>query len=258
MAELVRALKVRFDKIYKETEEDGWCDDRRVNDYNQIKKLVEEHVHKINFNDSAFNLLCFMDNYNYEYIFMVLLKHGYKFTNMITLFNFFFYLNYRLVELNKSALLLPALDSLFNNEIIQYFGKEIIITDDDIDGILVENNKNILVREEPIDIENIFYNIKLLFDLSDTLTKDIYWEKIVLNYEERVNKSYKINSKEWLELSEHKKVLEKYRDTNYKLKYPIFKLEFVKYKKHFDDYLSIRNYIYDKTTNQIIYTKNNL
>ena len=258
MAELLVALKKRFDKIYEEynnDEYDGNYDEREVNNYSEIRKLVEKHINDVTVNDTVLNLLSFIDAYSYEYIYIMLLDHNYKFTNMIVLFNFFVDISRILVNMIS---LIVIIETIFNPEISQYFGKVITITDDDIDGILVENNKNILVREEPIDIENIFYNIKLLFDLSDTLTKDIYWEKIVLNYEERVNKSYKINSKEWLELSEHKKVLEKYRDTNYKLKYPIFKLEFVKYKKDFDDFLIRYDCVYNKTTNQIIYTKNNL
>ena len=256
MAELVRALKVRFDKIYKETEEDGWCDDRRVNDYNQIKKLVEEHVHKINFNDSAFNLLCFMDNYNYEYIFMVLLKHGYKFTNMITLFNFFFYLSYRLVKLNKSTLLLPALDSLFNNEIIQYFGKEIIITDDDIDGILNENNKNICVSEKEICIYNIFNDIYITYDLTSCFSEKINWLKII-EYIEYNNKYYiEIESLDKDKWQNYKKILQNYHDINYEIPYPIFKLKFNKYKDEFDKFL--KKYIYDEVTNKIIRRENNI
>ena len=187
----------------------------------------------------------FIDGYDYEYIFMVLLDHGYKFTNMITLFNFFFYLNYRLVELNKSALLLPALDSLFNNEIIQYFGKEIIITDDDIDGILNENNKNI----EEIKLHHIFLCIYNYYNITKYFSKKINWLKIkeYIEYyykyyivmlsinldKDKLQKNKEIKDK-WQNYIE---ILQNYHDINYEVPYPVFKLEFNKYKDEFDKFL---------------------
>ena len=252
MAELLVALKIRFDKIYEEYNNDeyeGNYDEREVDNIYEIRKLVKKHINDKTVNDTVLNLLIFIDAYSYEYIYMILLEYNYKFTNMIVLFNFFVDISNHLANTKSSDLLIKT---IFNSNISQYFGKVVTITDDDIDGILVENNKNIKVSDELINLNNIFFHVENLFKRKKKFYKNINWNEILLNYEE------KINSKEWLKLSEYKKELEKYRDDGYKVEYPIFKLAFVKYKKEFDDYLALCNYIYDKSTNQIIHIKNNL
>ncbi len=251
MAELVSALKKRFDIIYEQydnDEYDGNYDDREVNNFREIEKLVEIHINKDTIKDTILNLLIFIDAYNNEYIYMLLLNHNYKFTNMIVLLNFCVDFSDHMVNARSNALLTKI---LFNSEFNQYFGKEIIITDDDIDGILIENNKNILVTEEPINIDQIFFHIKIIFENTCYFSKNINWDQLLLIYEETINKIYETKTKEFIKLLEYKKKLETYQKTNYIIPYPTFKLNFVKYKKEFDDCLALCNSIYDKTTNQI-------
>jgi len=154
MSELVYALKARFDKIYEKydnDEYDGNYNQSEVDDYYEIKKLIKKYINKTTINDTIINHIIFIDGYDYKYIYMVLLNYEYKFTNMIVLFSFFFNFSYFLVELNKVNLIEPVIETLFNSTITEYFGKEIIITDKDIDSILLENSKNIRVTEEIID-----------------------------------------------------------------------------------------------------------
>ncbi len=251
MTELVFELKKRFDIIYNKSDDCNY-NDREVNDLAEIKKLVEKYINKNTVKDTILNLLIFIDAYDNEYIYMFLLDYKYKFTNMIVLLNFFLDFSDHLVNLRSLSLFIEI---LFNPEISQYFGKEIIINDSDIDSILIENNKNILVTDDLINIEYILFHIKSILKRNYYFFKNINWDEIILKYEEIINKYYKTKSKKFIKCLKYKEILETYRETNYKINYPIFKVDFIKYKKDFDDNLALCDEIYDKTTNKIISTK---
>ena len=246
MSELVYALKARFDKIYEKydnDEYDGNYNQSEVDDYYEIKKLIKKYINKTTINDTIINHIIFIDGYDYKYIYMVLLNYEYKFTNMIVLFSFFFNFSYFLVELNKVNLIEPVIETLFNSTITEYFGKEIIITDKDIDSILLENSKNIRVTEEIIDCDDIFNSIYIYYKLSYCFYEKINWLNIIKYIE------YNIKNKK---LNKYKKILQNYQNTNYNIQYPVFKLDFIKYKNDFDNFLANKKYIYDKSTNKLI------
>jgi hypothetical protein len=126
MAELINILKTHFNNIYKQSIRDGNgedYDDREVNDYDFIEKVIINYVNDnkpINIKKMN-SIISTLDMYHTEFIYMVLIQHGYIFTNMLVLINFLSKISYALLY-NKSSKLYKKilLETIFHPEIKKY------------------------------------------------------------------------------------------------------------------------------------------
>ena len=245
MAELINILKTHFNNIYKQSIRDGNgedYDDREVNDYDFIEKVIINYVNDnkpINIKKMN-SIISTLDMYHTEFIYMVLIQHGYIFTNMLVLIDFLSKISYKLIYNNTTSMLYERLliETIFHPEIKKYIDmdKEIIITDKDIEGMLsktVDKDNTELVTTIITDmIEQITY---FNYDNLIKLKKKINWEALI-NDENEIIKSTHDKNKE--KIKEYLKIIKTYNETKYfVIKFPTFIFKLEKYKKEYENAL---------------------
>jgi hypothetical protein len=244
MAELINILKTHYNNIYKQSIRDGNgedYDDREVNDYDFIEKVIINYVNDnkpINIKKMN-SIISTLDMYHTEFIYMVLIQHGYIFTNMLVLIDFLSKISYALLY-NKSSKLYKKilLETIFHPEIKKYIetNQEIIITDKDIEGLL---SKTLYKGNIELVTNIIFQQISNLSCLNyDKLVKrKINWDVFIKDENEIIKITKNDESKE--KIKEYLKIVKTYIETEYfVIKFPTFVFKLEKYKKEYEKVLS--------------------
>ncbi len=244
MAELINILKTHFNNIYKQSIRDGNgedYDDSEVNDYKFIEEVIINYVNDNKpINIKKMNSIIFtLDMYHTEFIYMVLIQHGYIFTNMLVLIDFLSKISYVLLY-NKSSKLYKKilLETIFHPEIKKYIetNQEIIISDKDIEGLLSKT----LDKDNTELISNIIFqqisNISCL-NYDKLVKRKINWDAFIKDENEIIKITKNDESKE--KIKEYLKIVKTYIETKYfVIKFPTFVFKLEKYKKEYEKVLS--------------------
>jgi len=244
MTELINILKTHFNNIYKQSIRDGNGEDyndSEVNDYKFIEEVIINYVNDNKpINIKKMNSIIFtLDMYHTEFIYMVLIQHGYIFTNMLVLIDFLSKISYALLY-NKSSKLYKKilLETLFHPELKKYIetNQEIIISDKDIEGLL---SKTLYKGNIELVTNIIFQQISNLSCLNyDKLVKrKINWDAFIKDENEIIKITKNDESKE--KIKEYLKIVKTYIETKYfVIKFPTFVFKLEKYKKEYEKVLS--------------------